>query len=103
MRRYGVIWNQHAFQTLYPSERSDHYGYNVLDELKSLDEFNSFYTSQMRRLCVYATYETGLNVSSESSTAVYKPSDSISAIWSVILDTLQGKYYKNRTTIIYPW
>ena len=44
MRRYGVVWNQHAFQTLYPS---DHDGYNVLDEFKSLDEFNSFHTSHL--------------------------------------------------------
>ena len=63
MQRYGVVWTQNAFQSLYPS---DHGGYNVLDE------FKSFHTSHNRRHlidCVklvwikcdgYATYETGL-------------------------------------------
>ena len=56
MRRYGVV--------------RSHDGYNVLDEFKCLDEFNSFHTSHNRRITSefawikfdgYATYETVLN------------------------------------------
>ena len=45
MRRYSVVWNEHAFQTLYPSDYDE---YNVLDVFKSLDEFNPFHTSHNR-------------------------------------------------------
>ena len=56
MRRQDIVWNQHAFHTLYPS---DHDWQNVFDEI------NSFHTSHNR--CIKSTE---LNSSELNATTV---------------------------------